>query len=240
MKKLIYVLIFVLISCSSETYISELPIVHNPDINESENRDSLVVHNYLALGDSYTIGEGVNEEERWPVQLVKHLALQKYLVNEPVILANAGWTTANLNAAIYSEDITDTFDIVTILIGVNNQYQGGSIVKFQNQFSELLSKAIIFAKNKPENVIVVSIPDWGVSPFGNSVVRGKISKEIDAFNTVKKEETLKMNAKFVDITPISRLALNNSEFIASDSLHFSGEMYKLWVEEIIRKCFRNK
>ena len=94
-------------------------------------------------------------------------------------------------------------------------------------------------KNKPENVIVVSIPDWGVSPFANSSERENISKEIDAFNTVKKEETLKMNARFVDITSLSRLALNNSEYIASDNLHFSGEMYKLWVEEIIRQCFNN-
>lgn len=230
---------FVSVSCHNETYISELPTIYNPGINTSDNSNSLATLKYLALGDSYTIGESVNKEERWPEQLVKHLALQNYLVKEPVILAKTGWTTANLNTAINSKGITDTFDIVTLLIGVNNQFQGRSIVEFQNQFRELLNKSITFAKNKPENVIVVSIPDWGVSPFANSLNREEISKEIDSFNTVKKEETLKMNAKFVDITSISRLALNNSEFIASDGLHFSGEMYKLWVEEIIRECFSN-
>ena len=214
------------------TYISELPTIYSPEIN-----NSLVIHNYLALGDSYTIGQGVNEQERFPDQLTAKFAQKNYLVSEPLILAKTGWTTANLDAAIISENLTETFDIVTLLIGVNNQFQGRSIAKFQIQFSDLLTKAITFAKNKPENVIVVSIPDWGVSPYANSLDRAKISKEIDAFNEVKKEETLKMNAKFVDITPISRLALNNSEFIASDNLHFSGEMYGLWVEEIIRTFY---
>ena len=237
MKNWLYLLTFIAFSCSSESSMSELPELYIPDTIEFENYDPLIVQGYLALGDSYTIGESVDEEERWPVQLIEHLALQNYTVNDPVIIAETGWTTANLKRGISSKNITRTFDIVTLQIGVNNHFQGRSILEFQNQFRELLLEAIALAKNRPENVIVVSIPDWGVSPFANGVERSKISMEIDAFNRVKKQETLGRNAKFVDITTLSRLALNNSEFIASDNLHFSEEMYTLWVEEIIRKCF---
>jgi lysophospholipase L1-like esterase len=234
MKKAIYIIVFVFVACNNETYVSELPTIYNPEIN-----DTMVQRTYLALGDSYTIGESVTEKERWPVQLVEKLEFKNYVLKEPVLIAQTGWTTGNLNEAIISKNLTETFDIVTLLIGVNNQFQGLSITEFQEQFRELLTKAISFAKNKPENVIVVSIPDWGVSPFANSLERDKISSEIDAFNAVKKEETLKQNAIFVDITPISRLALNNSNLIASDNLHFSGEMYALWVEEIIKIGFSN-
>ena len=239
MKNFFYLLTFILISCSNDSSISEIASVYNPDTNNFVQNDTLVAKDYLALGDSYTIGEGVDEEDRWPVQLIEQLALQNYTVNDPVIIAETGWTTANLKRAINAKNITGTFDIVTLQIGVNNQFQGRSVLEFQNQFRELLIKAIALANNRPENVIVVSIPDWGASPFANGVERSKISMEIDAFNRVKKQETLMRNAKFVDITTLSRLALNNSKFIASDNLHFSEEMYTLWVEEIIREYFRN-
>ena len=232
MKKIFFLIVFVFVSCNSETYVSELPTIYNPEIKES-----VVPKSYLALGDSYTIGESVSEKERWPVQLVEQLNSKNYLFEKPVILAQTGWTTANLISAINSENITDKFDIVTIQIGVNNQFQGRSKAEFIEEFKELLNKAIAFAKNKSENVIVLSIPDWGVSPFANSLERSEISKQIDAFNSAKREETLKMNARFVNITTISRLALNRSEYLASDNLHFSGEMYKLWATEVIRKCF---
>lgn len=227
-------MILVFASCNSDSDVYELPTIYDPEINEP-----IVYRSYLALGDSYTIGESVDEKERWPVQLVEQLETKNQFFKQPSILAKTGWTTGNLNEAIISENITETFDIVTLLIGVNNQFQGRSITEFQEQFRELLIKAISFANNKPENVIVVSIPDWGVSPFASSWDRAKISSEIDAFNAIKKEETHEQNAIFVDITPISRLALNNSEFIASDNLHFSGEMYGLWVEEIIKIRFSN-
>lgn len=237
MKNLFYLLTFILISCSNDSSMSEMPAVFNPGTLDFESKDPSLVQGYLALGDSYTIGESVDEEDRWPVQLIEQLALQNYTVNDPLVIAETGWTTANLKRGINSINITRTFDIVTLQIGVNNHFQGRSILEFQIQFRELLIQAITLAKNRPENVIVVSIPDWGVSPFANGVERSKISEEIDAFNRVKKQETLSRNAKFVDITTLSRLALNNSKFIASDNLHFSEEMYTLWVEEIVRKCF---
>ena len=205
--------------------------------DDSYNDTSNDVSSYLALGDSYTIGEGVDENDRWPNQLVEQLKLDKYFLDEPVIIAKTGWTTDELDAAIIDENITETYDLVTLLIGVNDQYRGRPVANFRIHFIELLSKAIVLAKNNPENVIVVSIPDWGVSPYASNFDRVKISNEIDNFNKVKKEETLNRNAKFVDITAISRLALNNDEFFVSDRLHFSGEMYGLWVAEIIRLCF---
>lgn len=190
---------------------------------------------YLALGDSYTIGQSVPESDRFPVLLVEDLNAKNYNFNTPKIIAQTGWTTGELKNAILEENITEEYDLVTLLIGVNNQYRGNSIDIFRTEFIELLNMAISFAGNKPENVVVISIPDWGVSPFAKSRDRDKISAEIDIFNTVKKEETLRENITFVDITSISRQALNKPNYFAPDGLHFSGEMHQLWVDEIMKK-----
>jgi lysophospholipase L1-like esterase len=237
LKKVIYLLILVQFSCQSD--IQEYPITIIPEIvsTDSLNDTSNVLSTYLALGDSYTIGQGVEEKDRWPNQLVEQLKKYKHFFDEPVIIAKTGWTTDELDAAIIGENITEKYDLVTLLIGVNNQYRGKPLDDFRIQFNELLSKAIVLAKNIPENVIVVSIPDWGVSPYASNFDSVKIREEIDNFNKVKKEETFKRNAKFVNITAISRLAFNADEFFVSDRLHFSGEMYGLWVAEIIRTCF---
>lgn len=189
---------------------------------------------YLALGDSYTIGESVPVSDRFPVILVQKLKDRDILYETPNIVAKTGWTTGELINALDEANIQRNFDLVTLLIGVNNQYRGLSIDEYRTEFKDLLGRALIFAANKPENVRVVSIPDWGVSPFASSRDGAQIAQEIDAFNAVKKEETEALNIKFIDITEVSRTALNREEYFASDGLHFSGEMHELWVEEILK------
>ena len=157
--------------------------------------------------------------------------------SKPKIIAKTGWTTDELKTAIVAENIEERFNLVTLLIGVNNQYRGRDVEEYRTEFIELLNMAIEFGDNNPKNVIVISIPDWGVSPFAANRNRTEISTEIDAFNLVKKEETIKKGVKFVNITPISRTALNNADMIASDGLHFSGKMHQLWVNEILKSAF---
>ncbi|WP_435355565.1 SGNH/GDSL hydrolase family protein [Emticicia sp. SJ17W-69] len=187
---------------------------------------------YLALGDSYTIGESVAENERWPVLLTKNLNNAGIDISAPKIIARTGWTTDELKAKIVSENITQTYDLVSLLIGVNNQYRGRNAEEFRAEFADLLDISIKFAKNNPAHVIVVSIPDWGVTPFASDRNKKEIADQIDLFNAIKKEETEKRGVLFVDITPISRQAVNDKSLIADDGLHPSGKMYQLWVEKI--------
>ena len=185
---------------------------------------------YLALGDSYTIGESVTQEESFPYQYTTQLKLQGQNVANPKIIAKTGWTTNELNAAIKAENITQTFDIVTLLIGVNNQYRGYSKVTYRKEFKELLQDAIGYAGGNKKRVFVISIPDWGVTPFGIGVGgnSSKISDEIDAFNAINKAETLAMEVSYTDITPDSRKAATDVSLIAKDGLHPSGKMYLQW------------
>jgi lysophospholipase L1-like esterase len=187
---------------------------------------------YLALGDSYTIGESVAESERWPVQLAQRLNDSGLETADPQIIARTGWITDELKAKIVSEKITKTYDLVSLLIGVNNQYRGRSAEQFRVEFVDLLETSIKFAGNKPTHVFVVSIPDWGVTPFAANRNKAEIAKEIDQYNAVKKEETEKRGILYIDITPISRQASTDKSLIADDGLHPSGKMYKLWVEKI--------
>jgi len=138
---------------------------------------------YLALGDSYTIGESVEKENRWPVQLTELLRRNGYKLEDPVIIAKTGWTTDELSDGIKEYKPEGKFDLVTLLIGVNNQYRGRNINEFRNQFQDLLCQAINFADGKTERVVVLSIPDWGVTPFAEARDRIKIGKEIDLFNS---------------------------------------------------------
>lgn len=191
------------------------------------NPDSL---SYLALGDSYTIGESVATDQRWPVQLADSLRRRGYSMAEPHIIARTGWTTDELQAGIARENPEGPFTLVSLLIGVNNQYRGRSVENFREQFRELLIQAIGFADGNPSRVIVLSIPDWGVTPFAGNRDRDRIASEIDTFNRVKREETENANAHFIPITGISRQAADDRSLIAGDGLHPSGKMYQLWVE----------
>jgi lysophospholipase L1-like esterase len=185
---------------------------------------------YLALGDSYTIGESVDEAERWPNQLARQLDEHGYKA-EVTIIARTGWTTDELWQGIQARDINPPYDLVSLLIGVNNQYRGRDIEEYREQFVFLLSKSIEYAGGNPKRVFVLSIPDWGVTPFANGRDAEQIAKDIDLFNSVNREETEKAGAYYVDITPISREAINDPSLVANDGLHPSGKMYTRWVEE---------
>lgn len=192
---------------------------------------------YLALGDSYTVGEGITEEDNWPNQLVRSLRKLRLDFKDPQIVAKTGWTTDELDKAITLAGINRTFDMVSLSIGVNNQYRGRSVGNFRTEFRLLLERAIKMANNLPHNVLVISIPDWGLSPFAkdrNSLI---IGKKIDAFNAVKAEECNILGSVFVDITEISRNLDQCDTVFAKDKLHYSGTMYGLWVEKIIETHF---
>jgi lysophospholipase L1-like esterase len=197
----------------------------NEDMHNNAN------YTYLALGDSYTIGESVDTDERFPVQLVSKLNENGIAISAPKIVAQTGWTTDELAAAIERKNLNESYNLVTLLIGVNNQFRGRDTSEYRTQFADLLQTAIDFAGNE-KSIIVVSIPDYGVTPFGQTRNPEKIAKEIDLFNRINLEETQKTDAQYVNITGISREAKNNSALIASDGLHPSGEMYRLWVKEI--------
>jgi lysophospholipase L1-like esterase len=184
---------------------------------------------YLALGDSYTIGESVSEAERWPNQLAKLLAENGYSV-EVKIIARTGWTTSELWEGIQKEELTAPYDMVSLLIGVNNQYRGYDIEEYRKEFIFLLNKSIEYAGGDKTHVFVVSIPDWGVTPFASGRDAEKIAAEIDAFNQVNKEEAQKAGVGYADVTPISREAVRDSSLIAPDGLHPSGKMYTEWAE----------
>ena len=192
-------------------------------------------YSYLALGDSYTIGESVKESERWPVQLSNSL---RNKLNKPVIIAKSGWTTDQLIDTLNKINFNKKFDFVSLLIGVNNQYRGRSVENFKEGFTILLKKSIEYANYKKERVMVVSIPDWGVTPFAKNKNRTIIGNEIDAFNKVIHDECMKNNITFFNITEISRKAVDNNSLIAEDGLHPSKKMYKQWVK-IIKPYFKN-
>lgn len=189
---------------------------------------------YLALGDSYTIGESVDESERWSNQLADLLSPQ--LEGERIevtIIAKTGWTTDELWQGIQSAEVNPPYDLVSLLIGVNNQYRGRDTEEYREQFVFLLNKSIEYAGGDANKVIVLSIPDWGVTPFASNRDSKKIAVEIDQFNAVNKEETEKAGARYVDITPISREAVNEPSLIAPDGLHPSGKMYTMWAEKVL-------
>jgi len=186
---------------------------------------------YLALGDSYTIGEQVLVEENFPNQTV---ALLNGKLSIPQIIATTGWTTDELDAAITAANIT-TFDIVSLLIGVNNQYSERTVNNFEIEFEHLVQRAIAFANNNSTHVVVLSIPDWGVTPFAEGRDSKKIATEIDAYNLVCKMAAQKFNTNFIDITTAQRLDGNKEEFLAADKLHPSGKEYKKWAERLVEK-----
>ena len=185
---------------------------------------------YLALGDSYTIGESVAENERWPNQLAERLS-GKGIRAEVMIIAHTGWTTEELWQGIQANPPQGTYDLVSLLIGVNNQYCGYDINEYREQFRFLLGKSIEYAGGDAKRVVVLSIPDWGVTPFAADRNADAISGEIDIFNLVNREETESASAHYVDITPISRQALSDPSLVAIDGLHPSGKMYQSWVEQ---------
>lgn len=184
---------------------------------------------YLALGDSYTIGEGVVDAQRWPAQLVARLRDEGIAVDELQIVAATGWTTDELSAAMDATRFTPPYDLVSLLIGVNNQYRGRGVDAYQGEFQRLLDRAIELAGSR-ERVFVLSIPDWGATAFGRQSGRdvAQIAYELDVYNAAAQDLCATQNVAWVDITPLSRAFPNQ---VTRDGLHPSGEQYGLWVAE---------
>jgi lysophospholipase L1-like esterase len=190
---------------------------------------------YLALGDSYTIGESVPVSERYPEQLVIKLGDKDLIINNLRIIAKTGWTTDELSKAIDEAKIEDsTYNLVSLLIGVNNQYRGRSVADYKPQFRALLDRAIKYAGGRKDRVVVVSIPDWGQTPFGVSKA-DKVAQEIDAYNVANDSITRSLGIEYVNITPISREWSKDKALVASDDLHPSGKQYGRWVDLMLPK-----
>lgn len=195
-------------------------------MNSQDNNPAL---NYLALGDSYTIGEAVPTELSFPYQLVGSLNNGHTHINPPTIIATTGWTTDELINAIAESGITHKkYDFVTLLIGVNDQYRAMSRDNYRTKFEQVLNTAIKFADGHKDRVFVLSIPDWGVTPFASGR-EGNISKEIDQFNAINKQISFSLGVNYLDISDISRRAATESDLIATDGLHPSAKMYAEWV-----------
>lgn len=197
------------------------------------------IKNYLALGDSYTIGESVQEENRFPVQLVQMLRGQNINISDPEIIAVTGWTTGDLLNSLRKNPPGQTYSFVTLLIGVNNQYQGRSLKEYKTQFTELLNLAISYADNNKDHVFVLSIPDYSVTPFASKSNIKKIAKEIDEFNETNKIISLNEGTHYLDITPISRNAKNDPSLIAADGLHPSAKQYFQW-DQLLEPLIQNE
>ncbi|MBS1530315.1 MAG: SGNH/GDSL hydrolase family protein [Bacteroidetes bacterium] len=187
---------------------------------------------YLALGDSYTVGEAVPQAESFPYQLTARLNQQGCKVSQPTIIATTGWTTDNLIDAIAKSGLDGKrYSVVTLLIGVNDQYQGLSQDNYKIKFQQVLQTAIQFAGGDPKRVFVLSIPDWGVTPFAQGRA-AEIGPQIDQFNAINKSISAAAGVHYLDITPVSRQALHDPGLIAEDGLHPSAKMYGLWVDAI--------
>lgn len=190
------------------------------------------MYTYLALGDSYTIGEQVPMEENFPHQTVRLLKEQRMDVADPVIIAVTGWTTDELAAAIREQNLHETFSFVTLLIGVNNQYRGRELDNYKEEFTNLLNQAIVFANGHARQVFVLSIPDWGVTPFAEGRDRAQIARELDAYNAANKEIALAHKCNYVEITDSTRKNGTDPAFLVADGLHPSGKEYAVWAERL--------
>ncbi len=217
-------------SCAKKSvdYNGILPTNHPADTVSINNKP---LYHYLALGDSYTIGQSVPQSDSYPYQLKNALKGKNYIFADPTVIAVTGWTTGDLISAIAQANITQKYDIVTLLIGVNNQYRGYSQTNYRTEFVQLLNTAIGFANNNVKRVFVLSIPDYGVTPFANGSDRAKIGMEIDQFNAINKAESVKAGVNYINITDISRV-YTDASFIAIDGLHPSGNSYGLWVQQL--------
>ncbi|UJH67960.1 SGNH/GDSL hydrolase family protein [Allomuricauda sp. SCSIO 65647] len=190
---------------------------------------------FLAMGDSYTAATGELPKNSWPKLLRALMNKKKQQFDEPHILAKAGWTTTDLLKALDTAQLDPSYDQVALLIGVNNQYRGLPITRFEEEFEQLLQKSIQLANGNAEQVFILTIPDWGVTPFAGFRNRDKISEEVGRYNALITEMSAKKNILVIDITPLSRNMGVNPSLIASDSLHPSKKMYQSWAKKISKK-----
>jgi lysophospholipase L1-like esterase len=190
---------------------------------------------YLALGDSYTIGESVEPAQRWPAQLTARLRERGFPLEDPLIIATTGWTTGDLSHALVQTGPLGPFDLVTLLIGVNNQYRGRSEEEYQRQFRVLLQRAITYAGDDPTRVVVLSLPDWSVTPFASALGAeqsslARIAAQIDRLNAINQAEAERSGAHYLYITSLSREVAADRSLVAADGLHPSGKMYARWMK----------
>ena len=230
--KSIQLILIVLSALSGCTKKADTALATNMNTTNTTTMTATGSFTYLALGDSYTIGESVPQAQSFPYQLTGLLNNSGLSVNSPALIATTGWTTDNLIAAISQSNIhSNTYDFVTLLIGVNDQYQGISQDNYKIKFAEVLGTAISFAKGDTSRVFVISIPDYGVTPFG----QGRddvIGPQIDQFNAINKSISLKAGVHYLNITDISRQAATDLSLVAGDGLHPSAKMYALWVQQL--------
>jgi len=221
---------------NSIIYTNEISDQSSTEIIDDNNNKNFISPNnesysFLALGDSYTVGEGVSYEESWPSQFVDYALDRGIDFKNPELIAQTGWKTYDLLDAIKSSNLSVKYDFISLLIGVNNQFNSRPLSEFEDDLNEILTE-INYLKKGNSKVIVISIPDWGYSPYGSSYDRDRISDEIDQFNNILKKISEQNNLNFVDVTQISRLAIKEPNLIAEDKLHPSGLMYFEWVEKI--------
>jgi len=240
-KAILFILITLFVSCSEKGNLDERSPIDTTENQEAiyseliDNTSESVSQSnnlsFLALGDSYTIGESVSQDQRWPNQLVDIALNQDILFDQPNIIAKTGWRTEQLIDTLNKINFIKKFDYVSLMIGVNNQYSLKPIDTFRLDLLKLLDMSIGYSI-KRDNVVLISIPDWGVTPFAKGYDRNIIEEDIDQFNSVIKDVANTNNILYVDITAISRRALIEKDLIANDSLHPSGKMYKEWAEKI--------
>lgn len=228
MKYLLSFSILILFACAKETTIL------TPELVSEKTATT-----YLALGDSYTIGESVPYELNYPNQLYEQLVADDIAIEEPTIIARTGWTTNELAAAIKTANPDSNYCLVSLSIGVNNQFRGYNQTAYAENFEELLKQAIAFAGGDRKRVFVLSIPDYGFTPFGQRRDQEKISRELDEYNAINKRITEQYAVKYFDITTISREGLDRPDLVASDLLHPSAKQYEEWVELIYREIKEN-
>lgn len=209
----------VLLACTQHT--AEPDMITSPDAGQH-------TYTFLSLGDSYTIGESVSEADRWSVQLAGQLRKEGTDVANPDIIARTGWTTAELQDAINATGNQKTYSLVSLMIGVNNQYRGQSQDRYRTEFRKLLQTAVKFAVGKASHVFVLSIPDWGASPYAAGQNKTRIAGEIDQFNAIAQDECQKAGIAFVNVTPLTRLAAGDPTQFADDGLHYSGKQMQQW------------
>ena len=234
-KRLIIVLFLFLSAClpSTPVPVPTVTLVPSPTLMEVTQIPPI---RYLALGDSYTIGESVRVSDRWPEQLATQMRSSPEFDGRDIqvtIIARTGWTVDELWEGIQDSPPQGTYDLVTLSIGVNDQYRGYPVDGYREDFRFMLGKALEYAGGDPDRVVVLSIPDWGFTPYAADRDTEPISLQIDEFNAVNLEETKSAGAHYVDVTIISRMGMDDFELIAHDRLHPSGKMYGLWVEKVL-------
>ena len=226
-----------LLSCAKpattrQATVPSSPVV--PDTSVIVLPNTTTGKTYLALGDSYTIGQSVVESEQFPVQAATQLTSLNIKFSTPEIIAQTGWTTSNLLSRLStSAPSKPSYDIVSLLIGVNNQYQHRTQDEYRQQFETLLIKSIQYAGNRKERVFVLSIPDYSVTPFASNSDTAFIARQIDSFNVINKQIALQYNVNYLNITGFTRMAATNTSLIAGDGLHPSGIEYRVWADNLV-------